>query len=268
VYSVFGPELEAVDRAAPERQYEPRWTDLARVLGMPVPWWPAALLKPEEMTRWKPGDRVVMSEAITDPDIGPLLRLAASEPDDSSTRTVLQYMVQTIQAAAIQDAQGDIDLLEEACDPEDRDARGDVRGDELDELGGICTFNQTRQLYYAADALAWLPSQAEMAEDYAEQAVDAYRDTGAPDWAFGDQAGSHADLAIARIGQRQLEGAADALAPVLELPAEQRINGIVNSVQRVHTALRRSPLSQDPQAYDLQDSIEAFTRTPASALPR
>jgi hypothetical protein len=148
------------------------------------------------------------------------------------------------------------------------DARSDVQGDELDELGGICTFNQTRQLYYAADALAWLPSQAEMAEDYAEQAVDAYRDTSAQDWAFGDQAGSHADLAIARIGQRQLEGAVAALAPVLELPAEQRINGIVNSVQRVHTALRRSPLSQDPQAYDLQDSIEAFTRTPASALPR
>lgn len=29
-----------------------------------------------------------------------------------------------------------------------------VTGDELDELGGICTFGRTRQLYYAADALS------------------------------------------------------------------------------------------------------------------
>jgi hypothetical protein len=107
-----------------------------------------------------------------------------------------------------------------------------VQPDEMDELGGICTFNQSRTLYYAADALAWLPSEAERAEDYSARAVDAYANRNDPARAFGDQAGSHADLAIAHVARRELEGAAEALAPVLDLPPEQRINGIIHSVQR------------------------------------
>lgn len=141
-----------------------------------------------------------------------------------------------------------------------------VQGDDLDELGGICTFSRSRQLYYAADALAWLPKEAREAERYASAAVDAYQDTSNPDWAFGDQAGSHTNLAIARIARRELEGAADALAPVLELPSDQRINGIVASAKRVHQALSRSPLVTEGS--DLREEIEIFTATPLNALPQ
>ena len=49
-----------------------------------------------------------------------------------------------------------------------------VHGDELDELGGMCKFSRARQLYYTADALAWLPAEAGQAQDYATQAVTAY----------------------------------------------------------------------------------------------
>jgi hypothetical protein len=146
------------------------------------------------------------------------------------------------------------------------DAWDDVRPDDLDELGGICTFTRSRQLYYAADALAWLPEEAAEAERYSTVAAEAYADPTAPDWAFGDQAGSHADLAIARIARGELEGAADAVAPVLDLPAEQRINGIIASAQRVHQALTRSPLAGD--GAELQEQIEVFTHTSAKALPR
>ncbi|WP_305784970.1 XRE family transcriptional regulator [Symbioplanes lichenis] len=112
-----------------------------------------------------------------------------------------------------------------------------VEPDEMDELGGICTFNQPRTLYYAADALAWLPSETEQAIGYASRAVNAYADPHEPSWAFGDQAGSHSDLAVARIASRDVEGAEEALSPVLSLEPSQRINGIVNSVQRVHQAV-------------------------------
>lgn len=141
-----------------------------------------------------------------------------------------------------------------------------VRPDELDELGGLATFSRSRQLYYAADALAWLPDEAEPAEDYSAQAVDAYANPNNPDWAFGDQAGSHSDLAIARVTRGELAGAADAIAPVLNFPIEQRIGGIIKSVQRVHDALVRSPLAAD--SHDLQEQIEVFTRTPTRALRR
>jgi len=49
-----------------------------------------------------------------------------------------------------------------------------VEGDDLDEMGGLCTFGRNRQLYYAADALAWLPGERDTAERYSRQAVDAY----------------------------------------------------------------------------------------------
>jgi len=99
--------------------------------------------------------------------------------------------------------------------------------------------------------------------------VAAYDDaegSGSPDWAFGDQAGSRADLAVARIAQGELEGASEALAPVLDLPPERRIRGIISSAQHVHDALRRAGLSEAFR--DLQEEIEVFTRMPVKALPR
>lgn len=141
-----------------------------------------------------------------------------------------------------------------------------VRPDEMDEMGGIATFSRPRQLYFAADALVWLPDESSAAEDYGRQAVEAYSDPADPDWAFGDAAGSRAALAITRISHGEVDGAAEALTPVLDLPAEQRINGIVHSVNRVHRALNQAPASAITR--DLQERIEIYTRTPVRALAR
>jgi hypothetical protein len=146
------------------------------------------------------------------------------------------------------------------------DAWPDVKPDELDALGGICTFGRTRQLYYAADTLAWLPAHAAPAEDYSAQAVTAYQDTTGSEWAFGDQAGSHADLAIARVALGELDGAVEAIDAVLELPVEQRNHGIVVSVRRLSNAVLRSPLSAESR--ELQERIEVFSRTTVAASPR
>lgn len=109
-------------------------------------------------------------------------------------------------------------------------------------------------------------AKAATTEHYALRTVQAYSDRYDPAWAFGDRAGSHTNLAIARITNGELDAAADALAPVLDLPAEQRINGIMHSVRRVHQALTRAGHAND--ARDLIDGIEHFTHTPANALPR
>jgi len=143
------------------------------------------------------------------------------------------------------------------------DAWDRVMPDELDELGGICTFTRSRLLYYAADALAGLPGQARTAEDYARQAVAAYAHPAAADWSFGDEAGSRTDLAIARIRGGEVEGASEALRPVLDLPADQRINGIIASVRRVHTTVTGAARSS--AGTQLQEQIEVFMRTPATA---
>ena len=141
-----------------------------------------------------------------------------------------------------------------------------VEPDDLDDLGGIASFSRSRQLYYAADALAVLPSAVPGAMDYAQRATEAYADPMHEDYAFSDHAGSRCDLAVARLQARDLDGAAEALTPVLALPPQQRINGIIHSVNRVHDAL--SPLGDSAAAVTLQEEIETYIRTPLAALPR
>lgn len=122
--------------------------------------------------------------------------------------------------------------------------RDQVRPDELDDLGGLCTFDRSRQLYTAADTLSWLPGRPKLRHKYCEEAAAAYRDTTAPDWSFTYQAGSHAALAIERIGTGELDGAAEAMEWVFELSVPQRINTVIQSVRRVHSALNSSPLAE------------------------
>ncbi|MGH4020247.1 MAG: hypothetical protein ACRDT0_13625 [Pseudonocardiaceae bacterium] len=161
---------------------------------------------------------------------------------------------------------GNAEAAREAIDRAER-AWEHVRSDELDELGGLATFSRPRQLYYAADALSWLPAESAVADDYARQAVAAYPDLAHPDCDFGGAAGSRADLALVRIKRGEIDGATDALAPVFELPAEQRINGIIHSLNRVHRALTNMS-SSAPAGEELQEHIEDYTRTPMRTLPR
>lgn len=165
-------------------------------------------------------------------------------------------------------ALGNAPAAREAIDNAER-AWDTVTGDdELDQFGGIAAFSRPRALYYSAEALSWVPSQAGEARRYADMAVDAYRDEDSPDWAFGDASGSRASLAISRIHSGDLDGVAEVVEPVLELPPEQRMNGIIKSVQHVRDALVRSGRSGDSAVGDLEEQIEVFSRVPLKSLPR
>jgi hypothetical protein len=119
--------------------------------------------------------------------------------------------------------------------------RDRVEPDELDSFGGLCTFGTPRQLYYAADAFRWGGSdEAETTERYASDALDAYQNASEAEYAFSDEAGARCALAVARIRQGQIDGAAEALTTVLGLSAGCRIHGIVSSV---NTSIASSLLS-------------------------
>lgn len=138
------------------------------------------------------------------------------------------------------------------------DARDQVRGDDLDDLGGLCTFGRARQLYYAADALAWCGrAEAEHTERLATEALDAYGQVPSAERAFGDQAGARCALAVARVEQGEIDGAAEVMAPVLDLPPAQRIHGVVASVEHVHSAL--AGVEGGQVGHELADHMRAFT---------
>lgn len=135
--------------------------------------------------------------------------------------------------------------------------REHVQLDELDSLG--LTFSWPRQLYLAADALAWGgPSTAPETERLALEALDAYMDSPPEHRAFGMEAGARSALAVARVLRREIEGATEALAPVFELPPANRIRGIVASVEHVRGALHTINES-GRDATELASAIEGFT---------
>jgi hypothetical protein len=148
-------------------------------------------------------------------------------------------------------------------------ARDRVEPDDLDDLGGIMTFPRPRQLYYAADAQVWLPGKEEEADRSAGEALAAYEQASPDERSFSDEAGARADQALARVALGNLDGAAEALAPVLKLPVEQRIGGIVTSTMRVHAALRAPTYRNAAVAKTMQQQIEAYGQMSAgAALPR
>ncbi|MFE0076383.1 hypothetical protein ACFWYW_46685 [Nonomuraea sp. NPDC059023] len=148
------------------------------------------------------------------------------------------------------------------------DVRDQVREDDLDRLGGILTFPQARQDYYAADANVWIPGNEQQTIQAATEAINAYAQAAPEDHSFSDEAGARCDLAVARVSLGELDGAAEALDPVLDLPVGQRIEGIAASMHRVHAALRGPQYRGAPLARDIQVQIEGFTALPSqAALP-
>jgi hypothetical protein len=102
----------------------------------------------------------------------------------------------------------------------------------------------------------------------AETAVDAYRSAPEEEWAYGDEAGAHTNLALTRIANGDLDGAVEEVHAVLDLPTSQRSHGIVVSVQRVHRALTAPSVRLAEPARDMRAEIELFTDNPIPALPR
>lgn len=139
--------------------------------------------------------------------------------------------------------------------------------DDLDAIGGLLAFPQAKQSYYAAGTYVYLDGEQARAQAEALSAIDMYEHGRPEDRSFSDEAGARAELALARVNAGQVDGAHEALAPVLALRPERRIGGIITSAARVHQALHGRRHVGSPVAHGLREEIESFCRVPAAALP-
>ncbi|MFJ5220153.1 hypothetical protein ACIP98_36375 [Streptomyces sp. NPDC088354] len=146
--------------------------------------------------------------------------------------------------------------------------RDRTAADDLDALGGNFVFPTVRQDYYAVEAQVLLGQGNHDLLRQAEDAVGGYANPDDPHWAFGDEAGARSNLALARLYLRDLEGASEAVHPVLDLPAAQRNAGIIGSIERVRVSLTTGPVREAVVARELREEITAFASRPALALPR
>jgi hypothetical protein len=186
----------------------------------------------------------------------------AEHPDLRGTVSVWLLSLEARAAALL----GDAETVRTANERAER-LRERVVPDDLDQLGGLLTFPPEKQLYYTVESHVLLGDGDARTAARAEQAATAFSDPSAPHWAFGDQAGAQCNLALIRLHGDDLEGAADAIRPVLDLPSSQRNRGIVVSAQRVQAALAREPVRTTQLARDLREEIALYAPS-RPALPR
>jgi predicted negative regulator of RcsB-dependent stress response/transcriptional regulator with XRE-family HTH domain len=75
---------------------------------------------------------------------------------------------------------------------------------------------------------------------------------------------AHLNAAIAHLQQRDLDGAAASLRPVLDLPADLRRDPIIQRLARIRRLLAQPEYAEAPLARDTQEEIETYHR---EALP-
>ncbi|MEU9190324.1 hypothetical protein AB0D14_38560 [Streptomyces sp. NPDC048484] len=146
------------------------------------------------------------------------------------------------------------------------DRRANVAPDDLDELGGLLTYSAVKQSYYSVEAEALLGHASAGLTAQAEQAVQGFRSPEDPNWAFGDLAGAQCNQALILLNAGEVDGAAQAIRPVLDLPSSFRNGGIVVSAQRVRQALMTSPARTAVTARTLREEIAVYAPRRA-ALP-
>ncbi|MFJ6380126.1 hypothetical protein ACIQI7_09015 [Kitasatospora sp. NPDC092039] len=131
--------------------------------------------------------------------------------------------------------------------------------DDLHAVGGEFDFNLERVAMSNSSTLLIL-QDGPRAEASARRSLEliAARSAGSSPLVVAPQA--RADLASALLMRGDLDGAADALSPVLGLPREWRGAGLTARVQTIQAALLAMPTFRDAQlAQDLAERIEDFT---------
>lgn len=112
-FGIFGPGLSTAQpgNLTEWNDFGVEWTDLARALGQPAPYWPYMLRVPTLIAAWKPGAPAATYPTIPEVDTTPLLRLAAILPRDSPAHEVLLHLARVTQRRSTTSALGDLEIL-------------------------------------------------------------------------------------------------------------------------------------------------------------
>lgn len=137
-------------------------------------------------------------------------------------------------------------------------AREQVR--RPDSLSGLFEFSETKQRYYAGSSLIWLEGgdDARRAAGEAQAAIDSWQQMPPEQRSLDDERLAHIYKATALVQLDDVEGAADAMAPILSLPREAQISWISKRAGRVASMLGTPRFQGSPAATDLREAIAAL----------
>lgn len=142
------------------------------------------------------------------------------------------------------------------------EARARDHHDELLEIGGEFALSEASHHYFAGAALFAIDGAETEAVTEIERAVSLYQSGPAPgeQFSFEARARASSDLAALRLRSGALDAASSALTPVLTLAPAQRVNSVLTRLRLVRTELTVPIYRNSPQARDLDEQIEEFTR--------
>lgn len=126
-----------------------------------------------------------------------------------------------------------------------------------DEVGGLFGFSEAQQNYLAGSTHLWLREPAEALRS-ADRAVELYRSGHPADRFYGAEMLALIDAATACLQADQLDGAAEKLAPVLQLPPERRLETFTQRLGEMRGVLFQQRYAGSRAATDLRNQIEDF----------
>ncbi|WP_147266055.1 hypothetical protein [Nocardia puris] len=202
---------------------------------------------------WAGGTRALIAEWNGDPETGMRLARHAATLAPTGEPQVRLASIEARCAARLgraEDAQSAITRAVHAAET--------PSSDDLTVLGGALRFPLAKMAYYAGSTFRLLGDH-DRAQHWALEAITAYEAGPAVQRSYGDEALARADVAIARISTGELDGAAEILTPVLRLPAEQRIQPVLDGLGAVDTALSGAHHANDSTSRQLSEEITMLT---------
>ncbi|MEV6602784.1 hypothetical protein [Kutzneria sp. NPDC051319] len=136
---------------------------------------------------------------------------------------------------------------------------------DLDDIGGILSFPDAKQEFFAAESNLLL-GHYDSAERDALAAIDSY--TGGPPErsSYGDLALARIDVAAARLATNDLDGTREALQPVLTLPANLRIEPLRSPLSTLASALTQHRFHGSHLATTVRAAIDSYTLAPREII--
>ncbi|WP_262387259.1 helix-turn-helix transcriptional regulator [Streptomyces sp. TRM49041] len=130
---------------------------------------------------------------------------------------------------------------------------------DADDVAGLFSCPRVRQVNYTA-AVHLRLGDAVTALREVDEAL-----TAQPSYSYGTAAQMNIAQASARLALHSVDGAAEALRPVLALPPDQRLAPVTNRLRELAAALAHSPAAGTRAAAELQEHIEQWC---LESLPR
>ncbi|MFF4642095.1 hypothetical protein [Streptomyces sp. NPDC001389] len=154
-----------------------------------------------------------------------------------------------------------------ALDAADRLRERLAEGDELP--GGMMAFPVEKQLFYASSTHLWLTGAQHLAdaEARADEAVEMFQAAPPERQRLGEMSLARMDLAMARLGRGDLDGAAAQIHTVLATNARRRTESVDRRIGHFTRQLALHPAAGAPVAIGLRESIIAHQERTIAELP-